>query len=211
MFLLMLLTLLSIIILILWLDRKRQEPENLKPEPEEPKVDIEDLELKRREFERNEAKRRRKQAELLAAKPPYNQEEQEELRKTLVSNFSGKRTRKNNPLTNRGFEYLLIHPTEPINEKGVYGIFCESICLYVGKTDRSISIRLKEHALSAKYITEGGAQQNFLYEAMRQHKGKVEARILATAFLDDKEEIDQLETEYIERLQPVCNIAKRNY
>ncbi|MEG1519319.1 MAG: GIY-YIG nuclease family protein, partial [Cetobacterium sp.] len=210
----MLLTLLSIVILILWLGRKRQEPENLRPELEEPKVNTEEEELelreaKRREFERNEAKRRRKQAELLAAKPPYNQEEQEELRKTLVSNFSGKRTRKNNPLTNSGFEYLLIHPTEPINEKGVYGIFCESICLYVGKTDRSISMRLKEHALSAKYITEGGAQQNFLYEAMRQNKGKVEARILATAFLDDKEEIDRLETEYIERLQPVCNIAKR--
>ena len=121
--------------------------------------------------------------------------------------FQGVRTRKTVATKENGFEYLRVSQTENIDRPGVYGIYAGEILLYVGKANGAIRTRLRDHAKSAQYITEGGAQQSFLYEAMRQHKDILDGRVLAFSWNDSPSEIAELEMKLIKELKPLCNIV----
>lgn len=128
--------------------------------------------------------------------------------KSELEKYRGRRTRKTVRRIGKGFEFMRVSDTEDISRPGVYGIYAGSTLLYVGKSDRPIEDRLKEHAKSAKYPEEGGAQQLFLYKAMRENKDIIDGRVLAFAFNDNPSEIASLEAQLITTLNPICNIAR---
>lgn len=124
-----------------------------------------------------------------------------------LSKYTGCRQRLVVPQQGNGYEFLHVSDTEDLSRPGVYGIYCGSTLLYVGKATGSIRTRFRDHAKSAKYITQGGAQQAFLYAAMRQYPHLIDGRVLYLSRTDDSKEIAQKEMELIDELHPVCNIV----
>lgn len=129
--------------------------------------------------------------------------------KEELNPYIGRRTRATVSRVGNGFENIHVSDVEDLSRPGVYAIYAGEQLLYVGKTYRPIVTRLREHAKAAKYpMIEGGAQQNFLYQAIRDYPDIIDARVLAHAYLDDKAEIDRLEVFYINLMNPICNIAR---
>lgn len=173
---------------------------------EEPPQPIPD----RSDFDKRELIRREKQRlerDALLSSLGYTEDSIKEELATLTSQYKGRRITKTVQRVGNGFEFLPVPDSENLELPGVYAIYCGATLLYVGKTDRPIKTRLKEHAKCAKYPEEGGAQQNFLYKAMREHSEMIEGRVLAYAFENSKDEIALLEMQFIRELQPICNIV----
>lgn len=88
----------------------------------------------------------------------------------------------------------------------IYGIYIDNKLVYIGKTTREMKNRLGEHLECALLGEGGGAQQNYLYKAMRECEVGYKFKILYESYNTiSNHELEEIEKTLIENLQPEFN------
>lgn len=97
-------------------------------------------------------------------------------------------------------------------DRGIYGIYCDGVLVYIGKTDVDFETRFKQH----KSALENDNNDQFLYKYLKQRIGShielrplINIKELKTNKKIYNRDIEAMELALITVLKPYCNVQGR--